>query len=60
MKISMARLIWEVIRDDFKRLFCTHDWRFEQELSGDIRNLVGGRYEWRCRKCNKAKFTDTL
>lgn len=50
--------IWEFI--GLNRLFCKHDWRLEQVLSGDIRNIVGGRYEWRCRKCNKAKFTDTL
>lgn len=50
--------IWEFI--GLNRLFCKHDWCLEQVLSGDIRNIVGGRYEWRCRKCNKAKFTDTL
>lgn len=59
MKISYMRLIWEILKDEVHRMFCKHEWKFEQELSGDIRNLVGGRYEWRCTKCNKAKFTDT-
>ena len=59
MKPSTICLIWELIKDDIRMLFCHHDWHFEQELSGDVRNMVGGRYEWRCRKCNKAKFTDT-
>lgn len=60
MKISTWRLLWELIKDEFRRAFCSHDFEFKQELHGDIRNIVGGRYEWRCKKCNKAKFTDTL
>lgn len=58
-KLSIARMIWEVIKDEFRMMFCSHDWYFKQELHGDIINLVGGKYEWRCRKCNKAKFTNT-
>ena len=59
MKPSTIRLLWELIKDEIHMRFCKHEWKFYQELSGDIRNLVGGRYEWRCTKCNKAKFTDT-
>lgn len=44
----------------FKRLFCTHDIRFVQEIHGDLRNLVNGRYEYRCLKCNKVIFTDYI
>ena len=54
------KLIWEIIKQIIKETFCHHKWEFVTEIHGDIRNWVHGRYEYRCSKCHKSKFTDVI
>lgn len=58
-KVSTIRLIWESIKFIIKSKRCQHEWRFLQEIHGDYRNLLGGRYEYVCSKCGDVKYTDT-
>lgn len=57
-KVSTIRLIWEMIKFGFKSRSCDHEWKFSQEIHGDYRNILGGRYEYTCTKCGKTKYTD--
>ena len=58
-RFSTIRLIWESIKFSIKRRRCQHEWNFLQEIQGDYRRLLGGRYEYVCSKCGDTKYTDT-
>lgn len=59
-RFSTIRLIWESIKFSIKRRRCQHEWNFSQEIHGDYRRLLGGRYEYVCSKCGDTKYTNTV
>ena len=45
----------------FKRLFCKHEYEFVRNIHGDEINWCGGyRSLWRCKKCNKLQWRESL
>lgn len=44
----------------FKRLFCQHYWikPLLQKSRGNVMFGFIRQYEWRCKKCNKLKWSD--
>lgn len=45
----------------FKQLFCNHTYKINRIIHGDEINKCGGnRYELRCIKCGKFKYTNNI
>jgi len=42
----------------WKRLWCSHTFKYSRAVYGDEINLIGRRYEYTCQLCGKTYFTD--
>ena len=45
----------------FKRLFCKHDYRWSENIHGDMIIALGWKRSiWECSKCGKVIYSDLL
>lgn len=49
-------MIWRIL----KALFCSHEYRFYENIYGDAIIALGGRSLWLCPKCQKPKIRQYL
>jgi hypothetical protein len=50
-----------MIKELIKQLFCKHEYYFARNIYGDEINYCGGyRSLWRCKKCNKLQWRESL